>query len=91
MDGDISSGLLNSPNAVVFYNSTTFPNKEGQTYNPYFFKNNTIDCIFANSLNYTACLDQIATMNNQTDIDPSKVKLIKNQNKNIINYNSQVR
>jgi hypothetical protein len=89
MDGDVSSGMFNSPSAVVFYNSTTFPNVITEELKPIVLKNNTIECIYSTLANNTDCIDNMIYANNDTDLDPNKVKLYYptlNQTSNSYNY-----
>jgi hypothetical protein len=79
MDGDVSSGMFNSPSAVVFYNSTAFPNMVTRFFKPVvFFNISDASCINSTLANHTNCIDYVVYANNNTDIDPNKVKLFYN-------------
>ena len=93
-NGDSENSLFNTPRALVLYNESSFPNKNGIKYKPILFSEDSINkqsCIYSTISNYSSCqnksytLDELSNDGDLSDINPYCVKLLEisdNENNN---------
>jgi len=90
-DGDAKIATFNFPSSVVLFNSSVFPQNK-TLYTDIIYSKDSSDCIYADSNNYTSCLEKdLKTIDSNTKIDPKLIKIIRlNYNLTINSYDTQV-